>query len=62
MLEMARPDTSEPDYLYRCCRCFEDESLKLRTAKLMRLVCEKHGATLHQKWVKNADGSFVPAA
>jgi len=47
---------SEPEYIFRCCRCDKDEGLHLKTATLMRLECAKHGSTLHQRWIKRPDG------
>jgi hypothetical protein len=52
---------SEPEYIFRCCRCHEDEVLHLKTATLMRLECAKDGPTLHRRWVKQSDGSLEPA-
>jgi hypothetical protein len=52
---------SEPEYVFRCCLCHKDGTLTVRTATLMRLDCAKHGITLHQRWVKLADGVLEPA-
>jgi hypothetical protein len=52
---------TELEYLFRCCLCHKDEGLQLKTATLIRLECAKHGPTLHQRWVKRADGSLEPA-
>jgi len=52
---------SEFEYIFRCCLCHKDGTLGLRTATLIRLDCARHGPTLHQKLVKQADGSFEPA-
>jgi hypothetical protein len=59
---MGHHDASGSEYFFRCCLCHKDEDPGLKTAQFMRLDCEKHGATLHQKWVKRADGSIEPVA
>jgi len=52
---------AEAEHIFRCCLCYKDGTLAVRTATLMRLDCAKHGSTLHQRWIKRPDGVLEPA-